>query len=1414
MPGGRRKKADSASAGPVAAAGAGASGTKRGRKKKAATSNDEELPQAPAAAAAAAASSSATSAATATTNSSSSKAADKRKELLRTQFDTLDAEMELVGFGKNERGQNKRKLPRKQSLVRTQKRKVLDRRDREERAIQANVIRPKRLRGAKVAFEDEVVGGSMIFGGETDNDDGGGGAASKPEAAGGSTRTQGDEEGDEDAWESGMASSFAGDNDAYSGGSRSPSPVPPSASTGGQPSPATTSSSKTKRARGGQRVGREDALEEAREAIRTGSAKISRTMYRLKNFKSHKLVERQGQALGAHARGEHKEAIAKLAEVAEAAPLAPQVYSTLGLVYENMLREKNTEDVGMDGSGSENDADGEGVASTEAGSANSNAATSETVGGQRHKAIHSKLEIAKKAYGSYHIAAVMCKKDFTLWVRAGDAALDIADMYSDLITSGDCSTTDLAEYTTERKKWTGEAKNDFQAADNLQPPGISIPSKLAAVQMELGNLSEALSILTDCNNQSQATARTSGGARSDMEKNYGVWLLYADLMLRIGFGCQQWNKGIHSNDNYMFRRWLRKYSKTFDWKERRLQALCMALEAAAGSSACSKFVEWLRLRALQSRPDHDDGRNGGSGGGGFDSDRWKVSDAYESDQQKEQAAGAAAAKAGDDGDGENSGDASVISTSENATSKEVGADKVADGGEEESPGLSRDGQTFEEKREALLSSNKAELLAFDEETERMKLSANSKEAREREMSRGDLVKKHRSSVVALVGEHYQSEQAKKDRAQATQSSGGGRVGGDPGNSRDPLPMSASCATVCNIASQLMKQCIELQLFQGSSLVGEVVSSYLKERVQRRERKQSSIPDSNPLFLSQNPFDMHLAYDNIDGDGESDSEGSVDEYFSDDEDLDSPSKAAAIEGMRNGVLPDELQVLVGLSLLAEGGKNYTAQRALSATARLEDDSTMTTTSARGYLSDWSLFSHPLVGITTKTSFFALTASLVRRMGDDKAKNCLELISLFQEYVESLGSTFSNTNLARSTPGSGDFRGEVKAKTREIFLSLLKLFMIRAREESLNVEHSNGNFEERCKNSLALLDFVIQYEDTLWDGRVHGLSSTILPSDSEVLGVLSEVFSTLVEAKEAEICLTPSSTQSSEISLELMDPVLAKLRHVLSVFLCISMDMTPPEAKNAANPVSNSTLPLSSNWQSAAHKNLSRRAFNFCVGYAVTSSNLAWRPDGSFLLDAIMKAAGDSNFVGISLSYDETSRAWVCGILPEKVELELASQLQMLQSEVLVEASISDDFSAAFQTIKETDWYSRATDKLQRQGGREILSRGGEEAGMILLLLLSRSHLNVARELDPKDSLKKQTMVKMVLSIVLPIVSCFLFILLTFHLRSRDIALLSTCNVPIGVSSLNFLTQSTFIIGTLRPSSAQARRCGIQPSAHVS
>jgi hypothetical protein len=47
----------------------------------------------------------------------------------------------------------------------------------------------------------------------------------------------------------------------------------------------------------------------------------------------------------------------------------------------------------------------------------------------------------------------------------------------------------------------------------------------------------------------------------------------------------------------MFKRLLQQNSNDFDWRERRLQALCLALEAAAGSASYDKLIKWMRKRA-------------------------------------------------------------------------------------------------------------------------------------------------------------------------------------------------------------------------------------------------------------------------------------------------------------------------------------------------------------------------------------------------------------------------------------------------------------------------------------------------------------------------------------------------------------------------------------------------------------------------------------------------------------------------------------------------------------------------------------------------------------------------------------------------------------------------------------------------
>ena len=52
----------------------------------------------------------------------------------------------------------------------------------------------------------------------------------------------------------------------------------------------------------------------------------------------------------------------------------------------------------------------------------------------------------------------------------------------------------------------------------------------------------------------------------------------------------------------------------------------------------------------------------------------------------------------------------------------------------------------------------------------------------------------------------------------------------------PLPIQGSCATVYDIAALVLRQCIQLKLFNGGLLAVQCVLDYHKERVARHEKK--------------------------------------------------------------------------------------------------------------------------------------------------------------------------------------------------------------------------------------------------------------------------------------------------------------------------------------------------------------------------------------------------------------------------------------------------------------------------------------------------------------------------------------------------------------------------------------------------
>jgi hypothetical protein len=395
---------------------------------------------------------------------------------------------------------------------------------------------------------------------------------------------------------------------------------------------------------------------------------------------------------------------------------------------------------------------------------------------------------------------------------------------------------------SEKNRWLEDAKRDYTVADNLKPPGIDIPAKLADVQVQLCNLSEALTLLTDLKNR-EGPKQQEGEAilvqpRSDFERSYKAWLLYSDLMLRIGHESTQWNRGIRTNENYMFKRWLRKYSTNFDWQERRLQSLTLALEAAAGSHVCTELIEWSRNRAktyTESVDATESGRWHGDLSKEPPADVTKVTDesALDGDEDMDQ----------EDADAEeHEGDSELI----------LDAEPEDTGGKR--PTTSHQQSEFDTKRAALIATNRAELEEFDRKTYELGFMDGSVEQQHRASDRDVLVKNHRSAVVAMVSQHL-TDMVPRDDAN------------EPTSLKQPLPISASCSTVCAIASELMKHCLGLEEFEGARLVGNATSLYLQCRANmHRDRQASIVAFTSRQQSTDNAVLLNLeAYDGVSSD---------------------------------------------------------------------------------------------------------------------------------------------------------------------------------------------------------------------------------------------------------------------------------------------------------------------------------------------------------------------------------------------------------------------------------------------------------------------------------------------------------------------------------------------------------------------
>jgi hypothetical protein len=369
----------------------------------------------------------------------------QRRERMKREIELMHQELEVTGYARSRSGHKKRVVPRHLSKIRTKKRKMLEKKDAAERALlreeeggeiidlgqerdDEGIHRKKdaqgtgdgggggvavtkgrtskrRLRGSKAALDDDVLHDSMIFRPPTTD----------PQKKDSVNEVCNDDEDDnhhhEDEEEDEEDLSVVGDEGEYD----SEDGVDGVEMTGKQ-------GAKTVSKKGTQKKPSPRKKKSASTAV-SQSVKKRRRMYRLRNFQSFRRAQRHGDALSAHARGDYKMAIEKLKAVAKDAPSAPQVYSSLGMVYEDMLKESKEKYYNRK-------ATGDPTATTmELGPMmNLTAVDGSSVATPfvPNQLLREQCDLAKKAYGSHHVSAILCKKDFTLWVRAGDLALEIA----------------------------------------------------------------------------------------------------------------------------------------------------------------------------------------------------------------------------------------------------------------------------------------------------------------------------------------------------------------------------------------------------------------------------------------------------------------------------------------------------------------------------------------------------------------------------------------------------------------------------------------------------------------------------------------------------------------------------------------------------------------------------------------------------------------------------------------------------------------------------------------------------------------------------------------------------------------------------------------------------------------------------
>lgn len=287
-----------------------------------------------------------------------------KQSALRQELEMLHKEMEVAQYAKSKAGQSRRVVPRHLSTIHTKRRRALERIDRKQYGHELTERAEKRLRGSMAAVEDDVVRMSQVFpdssqkrkkrkgdeevieledseSSDPDEADDAEEAVEESDVEDENAESENEEDASMDSAEEGGGSDSDTDDDEEeedkSDQAESDEEENVSESEGDNADLSHEEQGDDKQ--GGEKNAKESKEDEVQADVVVSIApkQASRTrmggrkkLYRMRNFKSYKLAQRHGEALGFLVRGQPQLAVSRLKQLAKELPKAPQIYSSLG----------------------------------------------------------------------------------------------------------------------------------------------------------------------------------------------------------------------------------------------------------------------------------------------------------------------------------------------------------------------------------------------------------------------------------------------------------------------------------------------------------------------------------------------------------------------------------------------------------------------------------------------------------------------------------------------------------------------------------------------------------------------------------------------------------------------------------------------------------------------------------------------------------------------------------------------------------------------------------------------------------------------------------------------------------------------------------------------------------------------------